>query len=143
MLREMGLEPTRPTGHKILSLACLPFQHSRATEEILSQFPLLCKFFSCRNEKFFAETKSLYLFYSGKYMLWSLAFPQIRLLISLLCFFLFLSASSNGLFHICCFCFLCISLRFYRFFKSFIIGSLCTGLPFRLLFSALLFIVFF
>ncbi len=24
MLRRMGLEPTRPTGHKILSLACLP-----------------------------------------------------------------------------------------------------------------------
>ncbi len=23
-LRKMGLEPTRPTGHKILSLACLP-----------------------------------------------------------------------------------------------------------------------
>lgn len=65
-LREMGLEPTRPIGHKILSLACLPFQHSRATEEILSQFPLLCKFFSCRNEKFFAEKKSLYLFYSGE-----------------------------------------------------------------------------
>nr|DAF43041.1 MAG TPA: hypothetical protein [Siphoviridae sp. ct0Go27] len=62
----MGLEPTRPIGHKILSLACLPFQHSRATEEILSQFPLLCKFFSCRNEKFFAEKKSMYLFYSGK-----------------------------------------------------------------------------
>ena len=32
MLREMGLEPTRPCGHKILSLACLPFQHSRAIE---------------------------------------------------------------------------------------------------------------
>ena len=24
LLRRMGLEPTRPTGHKILSLACLP-----------------------------------------------------------------------------------------------------------------------
>ena len=24
MLRRMGLEPTRPTGHKILSHACLP-----------------------------------------------------------------------------------------------------------------------
>ena len=23
-MREMGLEPTRPIGHKILSLACLP-----------------------------------------------------------------------------------------------------------------------
>lgn len=24
LMREMGLEPTRPIGHKILSLACLP-----------------------------------------------------------------------------------------------------------------------
>ena len=44
-LREMGLEPTRPNGHKILSLACLPFQHSRATKGILPYCSTTCKNF--------------------------------------------------------------------------------------------------
>ena len=46
MLREMGLEPTRPCGHKILSLACLPFQHSRATERYYHTVFIFARHFS-------------------------------------------------------------------------------------------------
>ena len=46
MLREMGLEPTRPCGHKILSLAFLPFQHSRATERYYHTVFIFARHFS-------------------------------------------------------------------------------------------------
>ena len=48
MLREMGLEPTRPCGHKILSLACLPFQHSRATERYYHTVFIFARHFSTK-----------------------------------------------------------------------------------------------
>lgn len=39
MVAEVGLEPTRPHGHLILSQACLPFHHS-AIKLILKPWPL-------------------------------------------------------------------------------------------------------
>lgn len=58
MLREMGLEPTRPCGHKILSLACLPFQHSRATERYYHTVFIFARHFSKNSFSYFS--KNLY-----------------------------------------------------------------------------------
>ena len=42
-MREMGLEPTRPIGHKILSLACLPISALPRTSRDYTLIMLICQ----------------------------------------------------------------------------------------------------
>ncbi len=40
-MRRMGLEPTRPTGHKILSLACLPISAPPRDKKYISTMKMV------------------------------------------------------------------------------------------------------
>jgi hypothetical protein len=52
-MREMGLEPTRPIGHKILSLACLPISALPQTSKKYTGKIIICqlKKWNCANFK--------------------------------------------------------------------------------------------
>ena len=46
-MREMGLEPTRPIGHKILSLACLPISALPQTNKKYTGKIIICQLENC------------------------------------------------------------------------------------------------